>query len=159
MNIFRAKRIFFIQVIVAYAEEQNQVLCQPLGAASLSQAIQDIALRLYDMFTDNSAMPSLFLGVLQQQGLPSEILEKVCHLLTPLCDSFISYMRTLCQNAVTSGELRCLPDEFALSYISLGLASYIAMKHHAEYPKELLAERCTQMVLRQLPLAEEAAHA
>lgn len=156
---FQSKEDLFIQVIVAYAKEQNQVLCQPLGAASLPQAIQDIALRLYDMFTDNSAMPSLFLGVLQQQGLPSEILEKVCHLLTPLCDSFISYMRTLCQNAVTSGELRCLPDEFALSYISLGLASYIAMKHHAEYPKELLAERCTQMVLRQLPLAEEAAHA
>ena len=62
---FQSKEDLFIQVIVAYAEEQNQVLCQPLGAASLSQAIQDIALRLYDMFTDNSAMPSLFLGVLQ----------------------------------------------------------------------------------------------
>lgn len=68
---FQSKEDLFIQVIVAYAEEQNQVLCQPLGAASLSQAIQDIALRLYDMFTDNSAMPSLFLGVLQQQSMPS----------------------------------------------------------------------------------------
>jgi len=156
---FQSKEDLFIQVIVSYTEEQNRVLCQPLEAVSLAQAIYNIVLRLYDMFERNSAMPSLFLGILQQQGLPAEILNKVCHLLTPLCNSFISYIRRLCQKAVARGELRCLPDEFALSYISLGLASYIAMKHHSDLPKEQLAEKCTQMVLRQLPLAKEPSHA
>lgn len=156
---FQSKEDLFIQVIVSYAEEQNQILCQPLQSASLPQAIYDIVLRLYDMFEHNSAMPSLFLGVLQQQGLPAEILGKVCHLLTPLCDSFIGCVRTLCRNAVSRGELSSLPDEFALSYISLGLASYIAMKHHSSYSKAQLAEKCTQMVLRQLPLTKESFHA
>ena len=72
MNIFKARKILSIQVIVSYTEEQNRVLCQPLEAVSLAQAIYNIVLRLYDMFERNSAMPSLFLGILQQQGLPAE---------------------------------------------------------------------------------------
>ena len=119
---FQSKEDLFIQVIVSYTEEQNQVLCQPLEAVSLAQAIYDIVLRLYDMFERNSAMPSLFLGILQQQGLPRR------------------------------QRQMCIRD-------SLGLASYIAMKHHSDLPKELLAEKCTQMVLRQLPLAKEPSHA
>ena len=74
---FQSKEDLFIQVIVSYTEEQNRVLCQPLEAVSLAQAIYNIVLRLYDMFERNSAMPSLFLGILQQQGLPAEILNKV----------------------------------------------------------------------------------
>ena len=63
---FQSKEDLFIQVIVSYTEEQNRVLCQPLEAVSLAQAIYNIVLRLYDMFERNSAMPSLFLGILQQ---------------------------------------------------------------------------------------------
>lgn len=156
---FQSKEELFIQAIVSYAEQQNQALCQPQEEVPLAKAIEHLAQRLYDTFEHDSAMPSLFLGVLQQQGLPSEILQKVCHLMTPLCDSFISYVRTLCQNAVNRGELCYVPDEFALSYISLGLASFLAMKHHAEYDKDTLIRQCTQMVLKQLPLSQEESHA
>ena len=75
MNIFKARKICLSRLSSLYRGTKSGSL-STLEAVSLAQAIYDIVLRLYDMFERNSAMPSLFLGILQQQGLPAEILNK-----------------------------------------------------------------------------------
>ncbi|MFR4007907.1 MAG: hypothetical protein ACLT0Y_00220 [Christensenellales bacterium] len=53
-----------------------------------------------------------------------------------------------------------LPDDFEIGYIGFGLASYLSLQFRTGVPvSEQLADRCTEMVLRQLSVHQEALHA
>lgn len=156
---FNSKEELILQSIADYAKTQCRAICAPLPQASMADAIHALVLRLCDLFENKMAFFSVFLGLLQQ-GAPEELMQRATReIITPLKEEYVAFVEGLCAQAVRRGELPAPPDGFTISYISVGLASYVSMQFHPgmqlSLSREAMATRCTQMVLRQLGLSEE----
>lgn len=160
---FDSKESLILESIAAYAKAQCQAICAPLPQASLAQAVYALVLRLCDLFENKMAFFSVFFGLLQQ-GAPKELVRRAsCEIIAPLKDEYVQFVEQLCRQAVERGELPALPDNFTITYISVGLASYVSMQFHsglqATLTHDAMARRCTEMVLCQLGLAKGTSHA
>ena len=158
---FDSKEALLNQALSHYARLECDVICAPLPETlSLSESIHTLVLRLCRLFERNTAILSMLWSDLQQQGLPKSLAECMCQTMMPLRDQYLAFVHRLCRRALLQGELCSLPDDFEIGYIGFGLASYLSLQFRTGVPvSEQLADRCTEMVLRQLSVHQEALHA